>query len=63
MLVFTVTLLRVFSAIVFGGTGLGRAMASAPDYSKAKMSAAHMFRLLDRVPSIDNQNDEGLKLV
>ena len=54
---------RVFSAIVFGGFGLGRAMASAPDYSKAKLAAAHMFKLLDRVPPIDASSDKGLKLV
>ena len=54
---------RVFSAIVFGGFGLGRAMASAPDYNKAKIAAAHVFQLLDRVPSIDSYSEKGIKLV
>ena len=42
---------RVFSAIIFGGTQLGRAAASAPDFTKAKDSAARIFRLLDRIPA------------
>jgi len=41
---------RIFSAIIFGGTQLGRAAASAPDFSKARDSAARIFRLLDRIP-------------
>ncbi|XP_022083099.1 multidrug resistance protein 1A-like isoform X2 [Acanthaster planci] len=51
----------VFSAIIFGGFGLGRAMASAPDYNKAKFAAAYMFHLLDRVPPVDSYSDKGLK--
>ena len=51
---------RVFSAIIFGGTQLGRAAASAPDFSKAKDSAARIFRLLDRVPAYaDPYSEEG----
>ena len=41
----------MFSAIIFGGTQLGRAAASAPDFTKAKDSAARIFRLLDRIPA------------
>ncbi|XP_033639476.1 LOW QUALITY PROTEIN: ATP-dependent translocase ABCB1-like [Asterias rubens] len=52
----------VFSAIVFGGFGLGRAMASAPDYSKAKTAAAHVFQLVDREPPIDSYSDKGVQL-
>ena len=52
---------RVFSAIIFGGTQLGRAAASAPDFSKAKDSAARIFRLLDRIPAYaDPYSEEGL---
>ena len=51
---------RVFSAIIFGGTQLGRAAASAPDFSKAKDSAARIFRLLDRIPAYaDPYSEEG----
>ena len=42
---------RIFSAIIFGGTQLGRAAASAPDFTKAKDSAARIFFLLDRIPA------------
>merc|ERR1712235_72447 len=53
---------RVFSAIIFGGTQLGRAAASAPDFSKAKDSAARIFRLLDRIPAYaDPYSEEGHK--
>uniref|UniRef100_A0A7M4EZM6 ATP-binding cassette sub-family B member 5 n=1 Tax=Crocodylus porosus TaxID=8502 RepID=A0A7M4EZM6_CROPO len=34
-----------------------------PDYAKAKMSAAHMFMLFERVPIIDGYSKEGLKPV
>uniref|UniRef100_H2YAP6 Uncharacterized protein n=1 Tax=Ciona savignyi TaxID=51511 RepID=H2YAP6_CIOSA len=50
---------RVFSAIVFGGTALGRASNYAPDYAKAKTSAARIFKLLDRTPPIDSYSKEG----
>ena len=51
------------SAIIFGGFGLGRAIASVPDFGKAKVAAANMFCLLDRVPAIDSYSTEGLKPV
>lgn len=54
---------RVFSAIVFGAFGLGRAFAVAPDFSKAKTATARMFKLMDYVPPIDKYNTEGLKPV
>ena len=53
----------VFSAIVFGGFAVGGAAALAPDYAKAKTSAAHLLALFDRVPSIDTYSTEGLKPV
>ncbi|CAK8671951.1 unnamed protein product [Clavelina lepadiformis] len=52
---------RVFSAIVFGGTALGRASNYAPDYAKARTSAARIFQLFDRKPSIDSYSTEGDK--
>ncbi|OWF55459.1 Multidrug resistance protein 1 [Mizuhopecten yessoensis] len=54
---------RVFSAVVFGGMALGQASSFAPDASKAKVAAAHIFALLDRVPSIDTESDAGSKPV
>ncbi|KAJ7408592.1 Multidrug resistance protein 1A [Willisornis vidua] len=51
----------VFSAVVFGAMALGQTSSFAPDYAKAKISAAHMFQLFERVPSIDSYSEEGEK--
>ncbi|XP_072620259.1 phosphatidylcholine translocator ABCB4 isoform X6 [Vulpes vulpes] len=51
----------VFSAIVFGAVALGHASSFAPDYAKAKLSAAHLFMLLERQPLIDSYSEEGLR--
>uniref|UniRef100_A0A8D2CWV4 P-type phospholipid transporter n=1 Tax=Sciurus vulgaris TaxID=55149 RepID=A0A8D2CWV4_SCIVU len=51
---------RVFSAIVFGAVALGHASSFAPDYAKAKLSAAHLFKLFERQPLIDSYSKEGL---
>ncbi|XP_067869087.1 ATP-binding cassette, sub-family B (MDR/TAP), member 4 isoform X2 [Heterodontus francisci] len=49
----------VFSAIVFGAMALGQTSSFAPDYAKAKMSAAHIAMLLEQTPSIDSYNGTG----
>uniref|UniRef100_A0A663E1E6 ATP binding cassette subfamily B member 1 n=1 Tax=Aquila chrysaetos chrysaetos TaxID=223781 RepID=A0A663E1E6_AQUCH len=51
----------VFSAVVFGAMALGQSSSFAPDYAKAKTSAAHLFLLFERVPSIDSYSEEGEK--
>ncbi|KAL7976562.1 hypothetical protein Chor_008511 [Crotalus horridus] len=51
----------VFSCIVFGAMAVGQTFSFTPDYAKAKISAAHMFMLFERVPSIDNYSEEGKK--
>ncbi|KFV74482.1 Multidrug resistance protein 1, partial [Dryobates pubescens] len=51
--------LLVFSAIVFGAMALGQSTSFTPDYAKAKMSAAHLFLLFERVPSIDSYSEVG----
>nr|XP_019784490.2 phosphatidylcholine translocator ABCB4 isoform X8 [Tursiops truncatus] len=51
----------VFSAIVLGAVALGHASSFAPDYAKAKLSAAHLFSLFERQPLIDSHSEEGLK--
>ncbi|XP_041322342.1 ATP-dependent translocase ABCB1 isoform X2 [Pyrgilauda ruficollis] len=51
----------VFSAVVFGAMALGQTSSFAPDYAKAKISAAHLFLLFERVPSIDSYSEEGDK--
>lgn len=54
---------RVFSAIVFGAVALGHASSFAPDYAKAKLSAAHLFMLFERQPVIDSYSEDGLRPV
>ncbi|XP_068013056.1 phosphatidylcholine translocator ABCB4-like isoform X7 [Melanerpes formicivorus] len=51
--------LLVFSAIVFGAMALGQSTSFTPDYAKAKISAAHLFLLFERVPSIDSYSEDG----
>ncbi|NXI44826.1 MDR1 protein, partial [Galbula dea] len=51
----------VFSAVVFGAMALGQSSSFAPDYAKAKISAAHLFLLFERVPQIDSYSEEGEK--
>ncbi|XP_078320716.1 ATP-dependent translocase ABCB1 isoform X3 [Crassostrea virginica] len=52
---------KVFGAIVFGAMALGQASAFAPDAGKAKMSAAHIFQLLNSEPKIDVYSEAGQK--
>uniref|UniRef100_A0A8C9SZ95 Bile salt export pump n=1 Tax=Scleropages formosus TaxID=113540 RepID=A0A8C9SZ95_SCLFO len=52
---------RVISAIVTSGTALGRASSYTPDYAKAKISAARLFQLFDRIPKIKVYSEEGEK--
>uniref|UniRef100_A0A8C1VH80 ATP-binding cassette, sub-family B (MDR/TAP), member 11a n=1 Tax=Cyprinus carpio TaxID=7962 RepID=A0A8C1VH80_CYPCA len=51
--------LVVISALVTSATALGRASSFTPDYAKAKIAAAQLFKLLDRVPKISMSNTEG----
>uniref|UniRef100_A0A8C1RB79 ATP-binding cassette, sub-family B (MDR/TAP), member 11a n=1 Tax=Cyprinus carpio TaxID=7962 RepID=A0A8C1RB79_CYPCA len=50
---------RVISALVTSATALGRASSFTPDYAKAKIAAAQLFKLLDRVPKISLSKTEG----
>ncbi|ELU13296.1 hypothetical protein CAPTEDRAFT_217926 [Capitella teleta] len=50
---------NVFSAIVFGAMSAGQASSFAPDYGKAKIAAAKLLQLFDRVPLIDSSSSEG----
>lgn len=42
---------------------LGQSTSLTPNYAKAKMSAAYLFMLFERVPSIDSYSEEGEKPV
>jgi len=47
-------------AVIFGAFAVGQTSSFAPDYAQAKISAARLFKLFDRVPEIDSYNEEGL---
>ncbi|XP_066210393.1 ATP-dependent translocase ABCB1 [Saccopteryx leptura] len=54
--------LLVFSAIVFGAMAVGQVSSFAPDYAKAKVSAAHIIMIIEKIPLIDSYSTEGLTL-
>lgn len=54
---------RVAEALILGTMMVGQATAFAPNYNKAVLAAARVFRLLDRRPLIDSQGQTGLRLV
>ncbi|KAF4076001.1 hypothetical protein AMELA_G00225410 [Ameiurus melas] len=51
----------VISAIIYGAMAMGEANSFTPNYAKAKMSASHILMLINRVPDIDNNSEEGGK--
>lgn len=53
----------MISAIVYGAMAVGEANSFTPNYAKAKMSAAHVLSLINRVPAIDNASENGDKPV
>lgn len=50
---------KVFSAVAFGAQAIGQVASFAPNYGKAKVAAARLFKLFDRVPSIDSFSTNG----
>lgn len=42
---------------------MGEANSFTPNYAKAKISASHILMLINRVPAIDNDSEEGEKPV
>lgn len=47
-------------SIVIGGATLGHISALSPDYEKAKMAAARLFKIFDRKSLIDSSSQVGL---
>ena len=47
-------------AILIGGAMLGHISAISPDYEKAKIAAARLFKIFDRKSPIDSSSEEGL---
>jgi len=60
---FWVHLCSVFACVTFGGMSVGRASASIPDQTKAKLAAFKIKELLNRKSEIDPCSNNGLKPV
>ncbi|XP_073253012.1 ATP-dependent translocase ABCB1-like isoform X5 [Porites lutea] len=54
-------MMKVVLAILVGGLVLGQISAFAPDYVKAKVAAARLFKIFDRKSLIDSSSEDGLK--
>ncbi len=54
---------RVFTALLFAGFALGLVSAYFPEYIKAKISAALIFKMINEKPKIDSMSTTGLKPV
>ncbi|CAD5121588.1 DgyrCDS10086 [Dimorphilus gyrociliatus] len=52
---------KVFSAVAFGAQAIGEVASFAPNYGKAKVAAARLFKLFDRVPGIDSFSPDGMR--
>lgn len=53
--------IKVSEALIFGSWMLGQALAFAPNFNTAKISAGRIFRLLDRVPEITSPPESAGK--
>ena len=42
---------------------VGQTSSLTPDYTKAKIAAQKVFALINFIPSIDNQSEDGMKPV
>ncbi|CAG8721928.1 10558_t:CDS:2, partial [Racocetra persica] len=56
------TMFTVFMAVIFGSMSAGRAFAYAPDMAKAKVAAASIMSIVERVPTIDAWSTVGKKI-
>ena len=53
----------MLSAIVMGGTAVGRASSFGVNYTKAKMAAGRLLAIIDKKPKIDVDQEGGKQLV
>ncbi|KAK4272846.1 hypothetical protein QN277_021346 [Acacia crassicarpa] len=49
-------------AVMIGGLGLGQSVPSIAAFTKARVAAAKIFRIIDHKPSVDRNTDSGLEL-
>ena len=57
------TACRVFMAMTLAGQVVGQASSFLPDYSKGRLAAAYIFRMMNVEPNIDNFSTTGLHKV
>ncbi len=50
---------QVLLAVLLGGFSLGQAAPIFETFSKGCAAAANIFRVIDRVPAIDPESEEG----
>lgn len=55
--------LRVLMSIIMGALVIGQLTALSPDFNKGRIGAAHLFKLFNRIPSIDISSEAGYKPV
>lgn len=60
---FVCLFVRVVLSIMMGGFVLGQVSALSPDYEKAKVAAARLFKIFDRKSAIDSSSENGLRPV
>lgn len=63
IVVYLALFFRVVLSILVGGSVLGQLSAISPDYEKAKIAAARLFKIFDRKSAIDSSSEDGLKPV
>jgi hypothetical protein len=51
---------RVTEALIYGTMMLGQALAFAPDFSQAKVSASKIMKLLERQPKIYTSSSDPM---
>ncbi|XP_070388690.1 phosphatidylcholine translocator ABCB4-like isoform X2 [Dermacentor albipictus] len=56
------SLLKVVEGVILGTAIVGQAVAYSPDYHKAKLAAQKLFRLIDRVPTLDFSDRSGITM-
>lgn len=60
---FLIVFNRVAESLILGTMMVGQATAFAPNYNKAVIAAARIFKLLDRVPLINDGGHYGSRPV
>ncbi|XP_075535200.1 phosphatidylcholine translocator ABCB4-like [Dermacentor variabilis] len=57
------SLLKVVEGVILGTAIVGQAVAYSPDYHKARLAAQKLFRLIDRVPTLDFSDRSGITML